>query len=307
MNFLEQINNISFVALYFYIFTAILTLIVFVLNLFKKIPMLIAFNKRMLTLWVLILLFTLAFVGGKEVCCIFFSILSLMAITEYHKMTINKQRDKRINPLIYGFWALQYISLYMNMQTLFIIIIPFAIFLLIPFVGIFFRDDKNIWQKCVNDYVGLMLTVYAMSYMCAYMTFPQMHNGVGLLLFVLILTLMSDFFQAICGFLWGKHFLVPHLSPHKTWEGLIGGGILSAGLSWLMGTYLTSFGKIDLLCMGFFLNFVAFCGDVTISAVKRYVGVKDCSNLLPGHGGLLDRFDSILFTSPLLFWYAMQN
>ena len=152
-----------------------------------------------------------------------------------------------------------------------------------------------------------MLTVYALSYMCAFLTLPLSDetDGAALLLFVLILTLMSDLFQAICGFLCGKHNVVPMLSPHKTWEGLIGGGLLTAILSWIAGRYLTPFTVLELLVFGFVLNFAAFCGDITVSAIKRYVGVKDSGKLLPGHGGLLDRFDSIMLTAPLLFWYVL--
>ncbi len=307
MNFLSQIENTPFVALCFCIFTALLTLVVFIWGLFKKTPMIIAFNNRMRSLWILILLFSPVFMGKKLVSCLLFAALSLVAITEYRKMLSNKQLNNCKNPLVYVFLALQYVALYADMQILFVSLIPLSIFLLIPFVGIFYREIKDVWQICVNDYIGLLLTVYAMSYMCAYTTSPQLqpYNGNGLLLFVLILTLMSDFFQAICGFLCGKHFLVPNLSPNKTWEGLIGGGILTAGLSWLMGIYLTPFDSVKLLCLGFLLNVAGFCGDVTISAIKRCIGVKDCSNLLPGHGGLLDRFDSILLTSPILFWYVV--
>lgn len=305
MNFLSQLENTSFVAVCFCVFMAILTLVVYVFRLCKKTPMLIAFNKRMLTLWVLILCFVPVFLFGSLVSCLFFAALSMVAITEYRQMMFRNQENKQQNILIYVFLALQYIALYTNMQILFVALIPFSIFLLIPFEGIFNRDNKQIWQNCVNDYVGLLLTVYAMSYMCAYTTFPQIYNGKGLLLFVLILTLMSDFFQAICGYLFGKHNLTPILSPHKTWEGLIGGGILTALLAWLMGIYVTPFDKIELLVLGFVLNMAAFCGDVTISAIKRYVGVKDCSNLLPGHGGFLDRFDSILLVAPVLFWYVL--
>lgn len=307
MFYLQQLDNIPFVSLCFCTFMALLTLIVFIWSLFKKMPMLIAFNKRMMSLWVLIILFVPVFIFDHSIACLFFAVLSLIALTEYRKMMFRLHPDQSQGLVLYVFLALQYIALYMDVQSMFFALIPFSIFLLIPFVGIVYRNDQEIWQKCTNDYIGLLLTVYAMSYMCAYITFPQMQlcGGKGLLLFVLILTLMGDFFQAICGFLWGKHFLVPSLSPHKTWEGLLGGGILTAILSWLMGIYLTPFSGLKLLCLGFILNIAAFCGDVTISAIKRYVGVKDCSNLLPGHGGLLDRFDSILLTSPIFFWYTM--
>lgn len=307
MNYLLQLENIPFVAACFYIFTAVLTLFVLIWSLFKKSPALVMFNKRMASLWVLILLFTAALTLGKTVSCVFFAALSFIGLNEYQKMTARVRQGGRSNPLLYVFCVAQYASLYFDSRVLFAVMIPFSIFLLVPFFGMVHRQDKRIWQNSLSDYAGLMLTVYAMSFMYAYLAFSQIQarNGTALLVFVLILTLMSDFLQAICGFLCGRHYVTPLLSPHKTWEGLIGGGLLTAGLSCLMGRYLTSFSVSELLFGGFALNLAAFCGDVTISAVKRYAGVKDSSRLLPGHGGLLDRFDSILLTAPLLFWYVV--
>lgn len=307
MSFLSQLDDTSFVAVCFCFFNLLLTLIVRIWSYYKKTPMLTAFNKRMATLWVLILLFVPVFVCGKAVSCLFFTALSAVGLAEYQKMTALKQQGSVHNFWVYAFLLLQYAAIYFDQRVLFTVLIPFSLFLLIPFSGIVYRQEKEVWQKCVNDYIGLMLTVYAMSHMCGYICLEQMqdNNGRGLLLFILILTLMSDFFQAICGFLCGRHYVTPVLSPHKTWEGLIGGGLLTAGLSYVMGKYLTPFAPAELLIGGFVLNFAAFCGDVTISAVKRYAGVKDSSNLLPGHGGLLDRFDSILLTAPCLFWYVI--
>ena len=307
MSWLSQLDNVAFVTVCFCIFTAALTLFVLVWSCFKKSSALIMFNKRMATLWVLILLFALALGGGKLTSCLFFAALSAVGLAEYQTMVGRMRQDNFHNPLIYVFWAAQYAALYFDVRVVFVALIPFALFFLIPFFGIVYRQRQDIWQICLSDYVGLMLTVYAMSYMFAYIAFEQMQaqNGVALLLFILILTLMSDFFQAICGFLCGRHYVAPLLSPHKTWEGLIGGGFLTAGLAYILGKYLTPFSLSELLIGGFVLNIAAFCGDVTISAIKRYAGVKDSSRLLPGHGGLLDRFDSILLTAPLLFWYVI--
>lgn len=302
MSWLMQLNDLEFAAVCFYIFTALLTLLVWVWSKFKKSEALSMFNKRMATLWVLILLFTIAMTAGKAVACVFFAALSIVGSNEYEKMVLPKPQKRFQKAVLYGFVGLQYLLLYFGSYSLFAVLIPFSVFVTVPLSGMIYRAETKVWEKCAADYIGLLLTVYFMSYMCAYLTL-DISGGKGLLLFVLILTLMSDFFQAICGFLCGKHYVVPILSPHKTWEGLIGGGFMSAGLAWVMGKYLTPFGNAELLILGFVLNFCAFCGDVTISAIKRYAKVKDSSNLLPGHGGLLDRFDSILLTAPVLFWY----
>lgn len=300
-------NGIHFVALCFCIFTAMLTLGVFIASRRRNSEMLTMFNKRMATLWVIIALFALAFVGGKAFGCLFFAAVSVVGLREYNAMIALRHQFETRSFLPYIFVVLQYLALYCGNDFVFCALIPLSIFLLVPYAGMTNRTAADIGLKSLFDYVGLMVTVYALSYMCAFLnlSLSDEADGAALLLFVLILTLMSDFFQAICGFLWGKHRIVPTLSPNKTLEGLLGGGVLTGILAWITGKYLTPFGTVELLVLGFVLNFAAFCGDVTVSAIKRYAGVKDSGKLLPGHGGLLDRFDSIMLTAPLLFWYVL--
>lgn len=302
MNMLTELDNLPFVAVCFYIFTAILTLLVLLWSCFKKSEALTTFNKRMATLWVLILLFTAALSFGKLPICILCIIFSIIGLAEYEKLTSPQQQFSFSYPLLYGLIIAQYAAIYFGSTAVFLALIPLSVFILVPYNGIVHPNQSDIWPTCLKDHAGLLLTVYAMSYMAA---FPAILDHADLLVFVLILTLMSDFFQAICGFLCGRHHIVPTVSPHKTWEGLIGGGILSAGLACIMGKYLTPYTISELAVLGFVLNVCAFCGDVTISAIKRHAGVKDSSNLLPGHGGFLDRFDSILLTAPILFWHTI--
>lgn len=300
-------DGIHFVTLCFCIFTAVLTASVFLWSRRHNSPMLTTFDKRMATLWVIIALFVLAFVGGKIINCLFFAAISVLGSREYNAMIMQRHQFETRNPTIYLFILLQYSALYCGNDFAFCALLPLSVFILVPFAGMLNRKASDVGLKSLLDYIGLMLTVYALSYMCAFLnlTLSDETDGAALLLFVLILTLMSDFFQAICGYLCGKHYIVPTLSPHKTLEGLLGGGILTGILAWIMGRYLTPFAAVELFILGFVLNFAAFCGDVTVSAIKRYAGVKDSGNLLPGHGGLLDRFDSIMFTAPVLFWYVL--
>jgi len=132
-------------------------------------------------------------------------------------------------------------------------------------------------------------------------------SAVGLLVYILILSLMCDFFQAIFGQTIGKHKILPKISPNKTWEGLIGGTLLTGVLSYSMGIYLTPYGASELFILGCCLGLCCFGADVTISSIKRWIGVKDTGKLLPGHGGLMDRFDSILLSAPVLFFYTVLS
>jgi phosphatidate cytidylyltransferase len=154
---------------------------------------------------------------------------------------------------------------------------------------------------------GLMSTVYALGYLGLLAIIPMQYNpkggAIGLLFFILVFTVSNDFIQMFSGKLFGKHKIIPKVSPNKTWEGLIGGVIGSTLLAVIMGVLLTPFSVPQLVFAGIVLSIFGFFGDVTMSAIKRDLGVKDTSTLIPGHGGILDRLDSLLFTAPLFFHY----
>src|SRR5262249_26124885 len=111
----------------------------------------------------------------------------------------------------------------------------------------------------------------------------------------------NDVLQYVTGKLFGRRKIMPTVSPNKTWEGFLGGWILTAALIVLVAPYLTPLTGAGLWITAVALPLAGFAGDVTISAVKRDIGVKDTSRFIPGHGGVLDRADSLVFTAPLYF------
>lgn len=132
---------------------------------------------------------------------------------------------------------------------------------------------------------------------------PQALRWLG---FLLIITALNDVAQYLVGRPCGRHRIAPVLSPNKTWQGLLGGIAISALLSLLIGTQLQLAAHSSLLWLGALLSVSGFFGDLAFSALKRHAGIKDFSDLLPGHGGLLDRIDSLMFTAPLL-WFVVQK
>ncbi|WP_434737034.1 phosphatidate cytidylyltransferase, partial [Escherichia coli] len=111
----------------------------------------------------------------------------------------------------------------------------------------------------------------------------------------------------IAQYLWGKSCgrrkVVPKVSPGKTLEGLVGGVITTMIASLIIGPLLTPLNTLQALLAGLLIGISGFCGDVVMSAIKRDIGVKDSGKLLPGHGGLLDRIDSLIFTAPVFFYF----
>ncbi|MDD6154334.1 MAG: phosphatidate cytidylyltransferase [Eubacteriales bacterium] len=120
---------------------------------------------------------------------------------------------------------------------------------------------------------------------------------------VVITAFGSDIFAYFTGVFFGKHKMCPNLSPKKTIEGFIGGIAGSTLCSGLFGFFFAKELLIHCIILGIFAGIVSVGGDLTASAYKRHMGIKDYGNLIPGHGGIMDRFDSIMFTAPFIYYY----
>src|SRR6185437_3696205 len=118
-----------------------------------------------------------------------------------------------------------------------------------------------------------------------------------------LLTELNDVAQYIWGKTLGRRKVIESVSPKKTLEGLIGGALTTTVIAFSLAPYLTPLTPTDSIAAGLMIGFGGFLGDVTISAVKRDIGVKDSGSMIPGHGGILDRIDSLLFTGPLFFHF----
>ena len=130
-------------------------------------------------------------------------------------------------------------------------------------------------------------------------------DGALRILALVVLIACNDTFAYIAGVLLGKHKLAPSISPKKSWEGLIGGAIASIVGGSLIFYYLVEVNWIVGAAIGVMTVITATCGDLIESAIKRDLAIKDMSNLLPGHGGIMDRLDSALFTAPAV-WFAFE-
>lgn len=134
-------------------------------------------------------------------------------------------------------------------------------------------------------------------------TTPQgLSLGCALLWLTLIGTWASDTFAYFSGYLLGRHKLCPQVSPKKTVEGLIGGIIGTVCAIGVAGAYF-GFAVWPMFILGAMIAIIATIGDLAESIIKRYTGIKDSGNLIPGHGGVLDRFDSLLFTAPFVYYF----
>jgi phosphatidate cytidylyltransferase len=139
----------------------------------------------------------------------------------------------------------------------------------------------------------------------AWLALARLHAaGPQLLLFLILLVVAADVGAYFAGRSFGHNKLAPKVSPGKTWEGLVGGVATTTALSGVLAPWLTPLSLPHSLVVGLLLGVAGFVGDITISAIKRDLGIKDSGTMLPGHGGILDRLDSLTYTAPVFFHYV---
>jgi phosphatidate cytidylyltransferase len=262
---------------------------------------------RMKSFFVIVAFFSLAFCFNKVTAFIFLALISYLCLKEFFSLIPTRKTDRKV--LLWAYLAIpvSYLIIYTKWIAMFYLFIPLYMFILISVRMVLSSNTDGFLKNLAVIQYGLMSTVYALGYLALIASIPMQYNpkagAIGLLFFILVLTVSNDFAQMFCGKAFGRHKIIPKVSPNKTWEGFIGGVICSTLLAVLMGHFLTPFSIPQLAFAGTVLAIFGFFGDVTMSAIKRDLGVKDTSALIPGHGGILDRLDSLLFTAPLFFHY----
>lgn len=250
-------------------------------------------------------LFTFAVVINHIIATIFLAFISFIALKEFFSIVATRPVDRRVLLLAYAAIPLQYFWAFIQWYGMFIIFIPVYMFLLIPFRMILLKETEGFLKSIGTIQWGLMITVFAISHAAYLLGLPDNFNGLmtgtGLLIFLFFLTQMNDVAQYVFGKLYGKEKIIPEISPNKTWAGLIGGIITTIILALISSPFLTVFSWEITIILAILISVSGFIGDVTISAIKRDLGIKDTGQLIKGHGGILDRIDSLTFTAPVFF------
>ena len=303
LKFFDNNDLLIVVALIFGILT-FASLLFFVLGKIKPTANLTELKARTKSWWVMALVFVAATIFNTKISYIAIAFLSFIAFRELYSLLAFRQSDRRAI-----FWALisipiQYYLAFIGWYGAFIIFIPVVMFLILPLRLVLKGDTAGIVTSMSLLQWTLMLTVFGLSHMAYLLSFPEIEGfdsgGRGLLLFLVFLTEINDVMQFTWGKLLGKHKIIPKVSPNKTWEGFIGGLISTTIIGYFLG-FLTPLETPHLLLVSFMIGFSGFVGDIVISSIKRDIGVKDTGNSIPGHGGVLDRIDSLAYTAPVFF------
>jgi len=262
---------------------------------------------RMRSWWIMAGMFMLA-VSIERMSVFFFGLVSFLALKEYFSIIPTRRADRRVLFWAYLAIPIQYLWVCQGWYGMFIIFIPVYMFLLMPLRMMIEGETQGFLKAAGTLHWGLMTTVFSLSHAAYLLVLPNsdnpVANGASLLLFLVFLTQFNDVMQFVWGKLLGSIKVIPKVSPNKTLAGLFGGIATTTLLSWILAPYLTPLTGLESVAAGVIIGLGGFVGDVTISAVKRDIGIKDTGSMIPGHGGILDRVDSLTYTAPLFFHFV---
>ena len=267
-------------------------------------PVIDNLNARLKAWWVMIGLLAVCLWLGKVAITLLFAFVSFQSLREYLSITATRRGDHRaLLWCFFFFLPLQYYLIAINWYGLFSILIPVYAFLLLPISASLGSDTTRFLERTAKVQWGLMICVYCLSHVPALLTLDiQGFEGRNALLvvFLILVAQSSDVLQYVCGKLFGKHKLSPAISPSKTVEGLVGGVLCSTAVGAALWS-ITPFAPWQAALVALTINVLWFFGGFVMSAIKRDRGIKDWGSMIEGHGGMLDRVDSISFSAPVFF------
>ena len=261
-------------------------------------------NARMKSWWIMVLVLFGALAVGRLGAILIFTLISFLALREFLTATPTRPADHAA--LFAAFFIIlpyQFYLVYIGWYGMFVIMVPVYAFVLVPALMAIAGDVSDFLERAARTQWGLMVCVYFISHIPMLMNLdvPPLRMGkAGMVLFLIAVTQGSDVLQYVWGKLCGKHPIVPKLSPKKTVEGFVGGVLCTSALG--AGMFrLTPFTPWQAFWVALLLCVTGFIGGLVMSAIKRARGLKDWGVLIQGHGGMMDRMDSLCFSAPVFF------
>lgn len=254
--------------------------------------------------WMMVIVFSIALVTGGVGSVVLFALMSFMALREFITLTPSRPADHlALFAAFFMVLPFQYVLTGIQWYGFFAVFVPVYAFVAIAIFAVVGGDAAHYLERTAKIQWGLMVCVYFLSHVPALLMIEipgYAGQNAKLLLFVVLVGQSSDVLQYVWGKLLGRHKVAPVLSPSKTWEGLIGGVLstsaLGAALWWATPFTWWAAGLFALL-----ITVMGFFGGLVMSAIKRDRGVKDYGSMIEGHGGMMDRIDSLCFSAPVFF------
>lgn len=261
-------------------------------------------NARIRAWWLLTAAFAVAVLTGGVGSVVLFALVSFLALREFITLSPTSRADHAA--LVWSFFIvtpIQYVLVGVQWYGFFSIMIPVYAFLLVTLRIVLAGETERFLERAATIQWGLMACVYCISHVPAVLLLDiEGYEGQNakLLFFLVVVVQLSDVFQYLWGKLLGRHRVAPTISPNKTWEGLIG-GVASATAVGAALWWVTPFNPWQAAAMALVIALAGVAGGLVMSAIKRDRGVKDYGEFIQGHGGVLDRVDSLLFAAPIFF------
>ncbi len=279
-------------------------------------------RSRIRTWWVIVGFFCASLCWSATATIWFLGFTSFLALKEFLSMTPTRRADRRVLFYAYVAVAVQYYLAATAWYGMFIVFIPVVMFVWLPTRMWMMGQTEGFLRAAGSLHWALMLTVFSLSHAAFLLVLtvgdaPRIEPsgafvgdggefgiGAGLLLFLVLVTELNDIFQYLWGKTIGGRKVAPNVSPGKTYAGLIGGVATTIGFAAIVGPRLTLLNWQTAIAAGGIIGLAGFAGDLCLSALKRDLKIKDFGATLPGHGGVLDRVDSLIFTAPLFFHFV---
>ncbi|HVS14018.1 MAG TPA: phosphatidate cytidylyltransferase [Thermoanaerobaculia bacterium] len=274
----------------------------------------------LLTWWVLATLLAAAILLGALGVCILLAAASVIGFREYARLAAMRPADRLAARAVLAGIPLLYLAILLGAGARAIAVLPVVALVLVVTAQLSRAQTAGYVRSTGGLLFGVLTVVYGLAHGALLATLPAAvevpasdaagsaalriaaDGGAGWFLYLVVLTQANDIAQALVGRRLGSRRITPRISPHKTWEGFIGGGVVTVLVALGLAPWLTPLDPLRAAFAGVVVFGAGFLGDINMSAVKRDAGVKDSSALLPGMGGMLDRVDSLTFTAPALYW-----
>ena len=283
-------------------------------------------RKRLASLatwWVLAVVVTGAVLAGPLGVCLLMGVTSVLALCEYARLVQPAPASRRPLLLALALVPIHFALIFFGLREAALVVVPLAGLFLLAVERLAAGQTDGYIRAAGGMFWGLIVLVFGLSHAAMLMTLPDASNAAagaaGWFLYLVLLTELNDIAQALVGRRFGahkRHRIAPRVSPNKTWEGFLGGLLVTVILAAVLAPLLTPLADLPLrvagrawqipffwpVVIGLLIAVAGFFGDINMSAVKRDAGVKDSGRLLPGMGGVIDRIDSLTFTAPILYY-----
>lgn len=264
------------------------------------------FFIRSLTGFLYLIVFIAALLSGKFTFAVLFLIIGLISLWEFYNIvSLRGYKPARYPGMFLGailFILIYYICAYNRSQALTVVIIPVVIYI---FISELYKNQHDPLANIALTLLGIIYIILPLSLFIEFSFYSDNEYNYRITLGFFILMWINDTAAYIFGISFGKHRLFKRISPKKSWEGFIGGTLITLIASYFMIYFSELPGRSGWIIIGLIISVAGVFGDLIESMLKRSAGLKDSGKLLPGHGGMLDRIDSVLLSSPLVFVYLI--